>query len=174
MDDLPRPEGIEPEHIHEASGSILRRGPFGLGLLAVVLAPALFGVYGSDTRLTASGDGVLLEVDGPDRARNGEFFEVVVSVEARRNIENLVVMIGSNLWRDVTVNTLLPDPSEHGFRNGAYELRFGEISEGERLEVKIDAQINPAHSASANRDTIAVADGDSVLAKIFYEMRVLP
>jgi hypothetical protein len=40
--------------------------------------------------------------------------------------------------------------------------------------VKLDAQINPGHTASANEDTIAIADGESVLANVFYVMEVLP
>jgi hypothetical protein len=174
MDDLPRPGGIEHKHIHEASGSIFRRWPFGLGGLAIVLAPAFFGVYGSDTKLIGAGNGVQLEVEGPGRARNGEFFELVLKVEAQRDVQDLVVLIGADLLRDVTVNTFLPDPSDYGFRDGSYELRFGRLAAGEGLEVKLDAQINPGHTASANEDTIAIADGESVLANVFYVMEVLP
>jgi hypothetical protein len=172
MDDLP--DGIEQRHIHEASGSIFRRWPFGLGGLMIILAPAFFGVYGSDTTLATADNGVLLEVEGPGRIRNGEFFELLLSVEAHRDIHDLVVLVGADLLLDATVNTLLPDPSEHGFRDGSYEFRFGQLAAGESLEVKIDAQINPDHTPSANDDTISVADGESVLAKVFYVMEVLP
>jgi len=174
MDDLPRPGGIEHKHIHEARGSIFRRWPFGLGGLAIVLAPAFFGMYGSDTRLVGAGSGVQLEVEGPGRARNGEFFELVLDVEALRDVQDLVVLVGADLLRDVTVNTVLPDPSEYGFRNGSYEFHFGRLASGASLKVKLDAQINPGHTPSANEATIAVADGESVLAKVFYVMEVLP
>jgi hypothetical protein len=174
MDELRRPEGIERKHVHEAGGSIFRRWPFGLGGLAIVLAPAFLGVYGSDARLSHDGSGVHLEVDGPGRARNGEFFELVLNVEAQRDVRDVVVLIGADLLRDVTVNTLLPDPSEHGFRDGSYEFHFADLAAGESLEVKLDAQINPAHTPTANQGTIAVADGETVLAEVFYVMEVLP
>jgi hypothetical protein len=174
MDDLPRPGGIEHKHIHEAGGSIFRRWPFGLGILAIILAPAFFGVYGSDTKLEGRGSGVQFEVEGPGRTRNGEFFELILNVEAQRDVQDLVILIGVDLLRDVTVNTLLPDPSEHGFRDGSYEFAFGRLAAGESLEVKLDAQINPGHMPSANEDTIAVADGESELAKVLYVMEVLP
>lgn len=174
MDDLPHPAGVERKHVHEASGSVFHRGPFGLGALAIILAPAFFGVYGSDTKLAAAGNGVRFDVEGPGRTRNGEFFELTLSVEAQRNLQDLIVLIGADLLRDVTVNTLLPDPSEHGFRDGSFEFRFGQLAAGESLNLKLDAQINPGHAPSANQGTIAVADGETVLAKVSYVMEVLP
>jgi hypothetical protein len=174
MDDPPRPEGIEHQHLHEAKGSIVRRGPFGLMGLAAVLLPAFFGVYGGDVKRVGSGDNVHLIVEGPDRARNGEFFEMNIRIQASGGIGDLVVLIGADLLHQVTINTLLPDPSEHGFRNGSFEFRFGPLDAGENLQVKLDGQINPGHGPTANEDTIAVADGERVLTTVNYAMEVLP
>lgn len=174
MDALHRPDGVERKHVHEAGGSVLRRWPFGLGSLAIVLAPAFFGLYGSDARLSRDGRGVHLEVDGPGRVRNGEFFELVMNVEAQRDVRDVVILIGADLLRNITVNTLLPDPSEHGFRDGSYEFHFGNLAVGDSLEVKLDGQINPGHIPTANQGTIAVADGEAVLVEVFYVMEVLP
>jgi hypothetical protein len=174
MHDLARPDGIEPKHIHEAGGSVVRRWPFGLAGLGVLLALAFFGVYGNEERLTGSGSEVQLVVQGPGRIRNGEFFEMALNVGTRRDIRDLVVLIGADLWRDVTVNTLLPDPAEHGFRDGSYAFRFGPLGAGESLRIKVDGQINPSHAPSANEDTIEIADGDTTLVTINYAMEVLP
>jgi hypothetical protein len=174
MDNLPRPDGVERKHIHQARGSVLSRWPFGLFGLGVLLAPAFFGIYGSNTKLAGAGSGVQLELEGPGRARNGEFFELLVNIQAQRDIRDVVVLIGADLLRDVTVNTLLPDPSEHGFRDGSYEFHFGRLPAGESIKVKLDAQINPGHTPSANADTVEVADGETPLAKVFYVMEVLP
>lgn len=174
MDNLARPEGIEQSHIHEAGGSIFRRWPFGLAGLAAVLALAFFGVYGKHGQRAASGNEALLRVEGPERLRNGEFFEMVLTVRAQNDIQDLVVLVASDVWRDVTVNTLLPDPSEHGFRDGSYEFRFGPLGAGETLNVKVDAQINPSHTPSVNEGTIEIADGDMVVATLNYAMEVLP
>lgn len=173
MDELARPEGIERKHIAEAKGSVFRRWPFGLAALAVILFLSFFGVYGNSETVAAAGGGVQFTVEGPVRARNGEFLEMTVSVDARRDVQDLVVLIGAGLFRGVTVNTLLPDP-EHGFRNGSFEFSFGRLAAGESLQVKIDAQINPYHVFSSNADSIAVADGDTVLATVDYAMEVLP
>lgn len=174
MDELATPEGIEHKHIHEAKGSIFRRWPFGLGGLAIILAPAFFGVYGNHTSIAGDASAVRFTVDGPARIRNGEFFEITVDVEAKSNIRDLVVLVGAGLLRDITVNTLLPDPSEHGFRDGSFEFRFGPLEAGKRLQVKVDSQINPGHRPSVNADAIAVADGEVVLATVDYAMEVLP
>ena len=174
MSDLARPDGIEPKHIHEAGGSVVRRWPFGLAGLGVLLALAFVGVYGGQDRLAGSGSEVELAVEGPFRIRNGEFFEMVLNVETRRDIRDLVVLIGADLWRDVTVNTLLPDPSEHGFRDGSYEFRFGPLEAGGSLRIKVDGQINPSHAPSANEDTIEIADGEATLVTVNYAMEVLP
>jgi hypothetical protein len=174
MDNLARPDGIEQHHIHEAQGSLLLRWPFGFAGLAILLAPAFFGVYGEYRRLAASGEAVEFSVEGPGRIRNGEFLEIILSIEARRDIRDVVVLVGADLWRDITVNTLLPDPAEHGFRDGAYEFRFGPLSAGEILNVKVDGQINPHHTPSVNEGRIDIADGDAVLATVNYAMEVLP
>lgn len=174
MDERATPQGIEHKHIHDARGSIFRRWPFGLAALAVVLLPAFFGVYGSNATLAGAGTDVRFTVDGPRRIRNGEFFELILNIEAQGRVEDAVVLIGAPLFRDMTINTLLPDPSEHGFRNGSFEFRFGALGAGESLQVKLDGQVNPSHTPSANKGAIAVADGETILATVDYAMEVLP
>jgi hypothetical protein len=174
MDERARPQGIEHKHIHEAKGSIFRRWPFGLAVLAVALAPAFFGVYGSNAILASAGTDVRFTVEGPRRVRNGEFFELILDIKAQRRVEDTVVLLGAPLLRDMTINTLLPDPSEHGFRDGSFEFRFGALDAGESLQVKVDGQVNPSHTWSANRGAIAIADGETTLATVDYAMEVLP
>ena len=174
MGDLARPEGIEPRHVHEASGSLVRRRPFDLAGLGLLLGLGFFGFYGADASHTASADGVELAVEGPGRIRNGEFFEMSISVATTRDIADVVILIDTDVWRDVTVNTLLPDPAEHGFRDDAFEFRFGALNAGESLHFKIDGQINPSLALYAHEGAIYVGDGDAVLAAVTYAMEVLP
>lgn len=152
----------------------MRRWPFSLGGLGVLLGLGFFGVYGADTRLAGAGNSVELVVEGPGRIRNGEFFEMILSVATKRDISDLVVLIDADLWREVTVNTLLPDPSGHGFRRNAFEFRFGALNAGESLLIKVDGQINPSLTLSAHEGPISVADGDAVLTAVTYAMEVLP
>ena len=174
MNQSVRPDGIEHHHVHEARGSLLARWPFSLAGLGALLLLALVGVFGADARITGTGDDVSLVVDGPIRIRNGNFYDTVLTVETRRDIRDLVVLIDKNIWYQVTVNTVLPEPSEYGFHNGSFELRFGTLSAGDSLVVKISAQINSGRKPSTNAGKIALADDDDVLATVDYAMEVLP
>lgn len=177
MSDLEGPEGIERRHIHEASGSRLQSWPVGLAGLGLLLGASLLGWFGTEARLTDAGDGIVLSVEGPARIRNGEFFEMVMTVETDRPISDLVLVVDDDLWRDVTVNTLIPAAAEEGYRAGAFELRFGPREAGSRLVVKVDGQVNPDHTASTNRGTVALVDGDGdgePLARVDFAMEVLP
>ncbi|HLU05013.1 MAG TPA: hypothetical protein VKZ91_00525 [Woeseiaceae bacterium] len=174
MNEQARPDGIEHRHVHEAQGSILRRRPFGLAALTLVLLPAFFGVYGSKAIVVGTGPEVRLTVEGPSRIRNGEYLEIILNIEAQSQVEEAVVLVGASLLRDITVNTLLPTPSEQGFRDDSFEFRFGRLDASDRLNVKIDAQINTNHTPSASEGAIAVADGETMLTKVDYAIEVLP
>ncbi|MGH2428853.1 MAG: hypothetical protein ACRDGV_08210 [Candidatus Limnocylindria bacterium] len=174
MNDLGAPEGIERRHIHESGGSRLQRMPIGLLGLGVLLAASVLGLFGSEARRTVAGDGIGLQVAGPERIRNGEFFEMVVTAEAERAIADLVLRIDDEIWRDVTVNTLIPAATDEGYRDGAFEFRFGPLEAGSRFIVKIDGQINPDHGPSANNGPISLGDADDVLVTVNYAMEVLP
>lgn len=174
MNDPARPDGIEPHHIHEAHGSLLVRWPFNLAGLAILLALAFVGVFGTAARIVGKGDRVSLAVEGPVRIRNGNFYETVLTVETRRDIRDLVILIDKAIWYEVTVNTILPEPSEQGFHDGSFELHFGRLAADDKLVVKFSAQINSGRRPSTNAGKIAVADGDIVLATVDYAMEVLP
>jgi hypothetical protein len=174
LSELSRPDGIEQAHIHEAHHSVFRRWPFTLVSLSALMILALLGAFGSDVRITEAGDRVELTVDGPGRIRNGCFFETLLVVDTRRDIRDLVFLVDKDIWYEVTVNTVLPEPSEYGYRNGSFELRFGRLEADKSLVIKVAAQINSGRRASTNEGNITLADGDAVLATIHYAMEVLP
>ncbi len=168
-----RPDGIAPRDIHHSS--LLSRWPFDLAALGVVLLLAFVGVFGANARLNAVGDGVSLAVHAPVRIRNGNFYETVLTVNAPgREIQDLVIRVDRDVFYQVTVNAILPEPSEYTFRDGAYELRFGSLPAGGVLVVQISAQLNSGRKPSTNAGQISVADGDVVLTTVDYAMEVLP
>lgn len=168
------PEGIESRHIYRAEGSTFRQWPWGSAALGVLLTLSFFGVYGDVQKRSHSGEEVQFVVEGPSVIRNGEFFEMMLTVEARRDIQNLSIRVEADLWRDMTVNTLLPDPSEQSFANGAFVLEFGMLDAGKNLLVKIDGQVNPSHGPSANEGVISIADDRTTLASVNFNIEVLP
>jgi len=174
MLESPRPDGIEPKHIHDARGSRLRRWPVGLVGLGVLLALSFFGVFGAGARMVATGEQVELIVDSPSHIRNGMFFETVITIETERDLRDAVILVDKDLWREVTVNTILPEPTEYGFREDAFEFRYGPLTAEERLVIKVALQVNSGHGPSANQGSVALADGDAILATLNYAMEVLP
>jgi hypothetical protein len=173
MNDVQWPDGIKPRHIHEAHGSGFRS----LGsiiLLGLLLAASLFGLFGIRDTLTAAGDGVRLAVEGPKRIRSGEYFEMLFTIETEREIRDAALSVDTRIWHDVTINTIIPQPTEEDFRDGSFEFHFGALPPGSRLAVKIDGQINPAYPPGLNEGKVAVVDGAAILAAVEYSMRILP
>lgn len=174
MNDRNSPEGIEPRHIHEDARTGIRTWPVGLAALGILLVAALFGIFGAEARLTSAGNGVELAVEAPVRIRNGEVFEMRMFVATKRDIRDLVLLVDSDVWRNLTVNTMMPEAFEEGFREGAFEFHFGVLNAGASLLVKVDGQINPSHPPSRNAGRISLADGETVLTTVDYRMEVFP
>lgn len=172
--DIALPEGIEKRHIHEAGGSFRHQWPVGMLGLGVLLLASVLGWFGTEEQLTAAASEVQLSVDGPSRIRNGEFFELLITIETDRPIGDLTLVIDEDVWRDTTVNTFIPAASEENFEDGAFTFAFGPFEPGSQLSIKVDGQVNPDHTPSANRGPIAVADGDEPLVELDYVMEVLP
>lgn len=173
MNEVTLPDGIEPRHIHEAHGSGIRAWGAPV-LLGIVLALALAGVLGKRTTLTAAENGVVLTVEGPQRIRSGEFFELLFTIETEREIKDAVLAVDADVWHDITINTMIPQATEEGFSEGAFEFHYGALPPGTRLLVKVDGQVNPNYPPGPNRGAIEVTDGAATLASLDYTIMVLP
>lgn len=171
---IPLPTGIERRHVAERRGLRSHASPLALVLLALVVGAGVFGVYGAERVQTSSGTSATLTVDAPYRIRNGEFFEMRLTVEARASIDEAVVAVDAELWRDMTVNTLIPAPTEEEAVDGEFRFSFGALEAGDRLDVKVDLQINPDHPMRTNRGAIRLLDGEEPIAEVEYELGVLP
>jgi hypothetical protein len=142
--------------------------------LALLIAAALLGLFGiSQTRGTAGG-GVSLSVTGPERIRSGEYFEMLFTIETEREIKDAVLGIDSDIWHDITINTMIPQPTEEGFEDGSFDFHYGALRPGTRLLVKVDGQVNPRYPPGTNEGAIDLTDGAATLASIDYSLTVLP
>jgi hypothetical protein len=168
------PTGIEDRHIAERRGLRGHASPIPLVLLAVVVGAGLFGLYGAERVHSSSTETATLEVQGPYRIRNGEFFEMRFHVEAHEAIAEPVIGIDSAIWEDMTMNTLVPAPSEEESADGEFLFTFAPLEAGDRLEVKIDLQINPDHPIRTNRGAVRLLDGEEPITEVEYELGVLP
>lgn len=173
MNEVTRPDGIEPRHIHEARGSgIMTWG--GIALLGLVMIIALSGVFGSQTTLSDAPESVKLTVEGPKRIRSGEYFEMMFTIEAEREIRDAVLSIDAGIWHDLTINTMIPMATEEGFQDGSFDFHYGALPAGTRLLVKVDGQVNPRYPPGPNQGAIEVTDGPATLASVDYRIMVLP
>jgi hypothetical protein len=166
-----RPDGIEPHHVREPTAG--HANPIGLIVLGTAMVVALLGFAGSEVDRSASGNGVTLSWHGPERIRNGEFFELRITVTGSERVGRLVLGIDASLWEDFTINTFIPGAEAETSREGEFLFDFGELAAGETLLVKVDAQINP-DKLGANSGTLTAYDGDQALTELALTIEVRP
>jgi len=99
---------------------------------------ALTGMLGHERDWRAQADGVSLAVHGPETTRNGEFFEIRVTVETDTRIDDLTIGVAKTLWEDMTVNTMIPAATEETGTDEEFRFTFGPLEAGTRFDFKID------------------------------------
>jgi hypothetical protein len=168
------PDGIIDQHQvpprYARHASIFSLSVLG-GLLALAATGSLGG--GKNPTVTMTGDAVAVDLNMPSVIRNGQFFETRIAITALRPMSEVVIAVEPSLWRDFTVNSMIPAASEERFKGGLYQFSYGELGQGERLFVKVDSQINPALFGGTSGQLI-VLDKDTVVARIPLSIRVLP
>lgn len=161
--------------MHHASALGRHASPIALLLVTGLMIAATLGAFGSGRNhdFRAVAPAATLSVNTPARIRNGMFFETRIRIEPHQAFSDLILAVEPSLWRDVTVNTMIPAPAEETFEQGAFRLSYGEWEAGAPLEIKIDSQINPS-LFRGTEGTIALYDGDERVLALPIEMRVLP
>jgi hypothetical protein len=139
------------------------------------MAAAALGLFGGQPspRIDADFGPVALSVKTPLTIRNGEFFETGINIRADAPIADATLAVETGLWRDMTINTMIPAPTEEEFKDGEYRFSYGPLAAGETLTIKIDGQINPPLFAG-NEGAIAIYDGDRLLGRRQFRIKVLP
>lgn len=168
------PDGILERHWRPASRRRRLQGPLATLVLTATVIAGLLGLFGlPDQTRTVTVPRADLEVNGPRVIRNGEFFEMRMRVRAREAIAKPVLAVGADVWRDITVNTMIPAATEEEYSNGEYRFTFGRLDAGDELLFKVDAQINPNYWGSSS-DRIRIFGDEEPIAGIWYDMTVLP
>jgi hypothetical protein len=167
------PEGIGDEHSRPVAGWRVHASPLSLVVFGVVIVLALTGLLGRESDRRAEGSGVRLAVHSSEIIRNGEFFEMRISVEADAPIGELVIGIGDGLWEDMTVNTLIPAATEEESADGEFRFTFASLEAGTPFLLKIDLQVNP-DIVGGNDGSVTVYDGEDELATTDVSITVLP
>ena len=168
-----RPDGIAPRHF-ERGGEWLR-GIVPISLLGAVLLAALLGLFGGgrDSTSSVAESGARLSITAPRTLRNGMFFEIVIIADARRAIAKPVIAISGSYLFDLTINSSIPQASEESFKGGNVAMTYQALQPGERLQVKLDGQVNPT-LVGVNRGKIVLRDGSTELASQQVSLKVFP
>lgn len=170
------PDGLSEVQAREDRRLFVRHAnPFSVIVLGGLLLAALLGVFagGRVRPLVAETPQASFQVATPRVVRNGLFFETRIDVAARGAFKDLTIGVSPELWRDMTINTTIPQASEEAFEQGLFRMHYGAIDAGERLVVKIDGQINPPLTLGTHGQ-IALFDGDRRVAMVSVSIRVLP
>ncbi len=173
--DLAYPDGLAPDHAEKRGGWHRHANLLPLLVLGALMALAMTGLLaGSRTPERAADFGTArLGVTVPEILRNGEFFEMGIHVAARERIADLQVTLPVALWRDMTINTMIPAPSEEASADGMLRFTYGELAAGTTLAIKIDGQINPPLTLGTKGD-VTIYDGERRIGALPITIRVLP
>ncbi|CCW19281.1 hypothetical protein EBBID32_36470 [Sphingobium indicum BiD32] len=58
----------------------------------------------------------------PDTLRNGMAFETIVEVTPRRPVGDLVIAMSDGLWREMTINTMMPAAGEESHKDASHRF----------------------------------------------------
>ena len=167
------PDGIDDDHVAPIEGWRRHASPLALVVFGAVVLLALSGVLGHERDWRAEMEGTSLTVHAPETIRNGEFFEMRITVEASEPIEELGVGVATSLWEDMTVNTMIPSATEEAGTDGEYRFTFDRLDGGSAFDLKVDLQVNP-DIVGGNEGDITVYDGDDAIAQVAIAIAVLP
>ena len=167
------PDGIGEEHARPAQGWRRHASPLALVVFGVVMALGLAGLLGREGEWRADTNGVSLQVHTSEIIRNGEFFEMRISVESDEPLDELVIGVEESLWEDLTVNTMIPGAADEASANGEFRFTFAELEPGTPFLLKVDLQVNP-DIVAGNDGAVTVYDGDEPMATTDVTITVLP
>jgi hypothetical protein len=170
------PEGIELERNRDlaahTAGPWVRRAL--LACVAALPLLALLGVFGQHpSTSTAASPQASLSVTAPTRLRGGLIFQVRVKVLARREIKQLQLDFAEGWWESMSVNSIVPEPSNENSHDGQVVLSYGDLPAGKALVVWIYCQVNPTN-VGKRREDVALLDGAQQLARVHRSLTIFP
>ena len=168
-----RPDGIDdPDELRRRPRFA---GGFRLLVIGIVPLLALTGVLGGGPSPVVSAETPRAELTlkTPATVRSGILFETDIDVRARTPIRDAVIAVPVQRWRDLTINTTLPDPQQVEATGGEFRFHFGPLRTGQRLSVKVDGQVNPP-LVGRTEGHVRLLDGEVEIARVPDNLLVLP
>ena len=169
----PPPDGIGEEHARPLKGWRQNASPVSLVIFGAVMVLGLTGLLGREAEWLAETNGVRLDVHTSEIIRNGEFFEMRVTVESEQPLSELVIGVDEGLWEDMTVNTMIPGATDEASADGEFRFTFAELEAKTPFLLKVDLQVNP-DIVAGNDGAVTVYDGEEPMATTDVSITVLP
>jgi hypothetical protein len=142
--------------------------------LAVFLALGLLNLFGQrPSTTTAESAAATLEVYAPERVRGGLFYEARFRIDARREVEEAILVLDSGWAEGITINTVEPSPLGAASRDGTLVYELGRIPAGRKHVFFLQLQVNPTNVGHRSQD-VRLFDGDELLATIDRSITVFP
>jgi hypothetical protein len=169
-----RPQGIDDSHVYEVWWH-KHASPVSIMLIGALLAAAVLGLFGGQPHpvRNVATPAATVELQFPEILRNGEFFEMRATITTRRKFDDLRLGIDAHYWRDLTINTMIPAPSDEKSENGEYIFSYGPIESGQKVTLKFDGQINPPLFAGT-KGHLKLMDGYETVSVIPVALKVFP
>jgi hypothetical protein len=170
------PEGITLERDLELKGRV--RGPWVrralLCCVAILPVLALLNVFGQHPSTTSAyGPAASLSVTAPTRLRSGLIFQVKVKVVAHQAIKQPEIVFAEGWWESMSVNSIVPEPSESSSRDGRVVLTYGKLEPGQSLVSRIYFQVNPTNVGKRDED-VELNDGETPLVGVHRSLTIFP
>jgi hypothetical protein len=145
-----------------------------LSCIAALPALALLGFFGQQpSTTTASAPAATLSLSAPDALRGGLIYQVTITVTARGRLDDPRLVLSSGWFDGTTMNTVTPDPVSEAQREGGVALAYGSLLARQKLQVRMQFQVNPTDVAHRNL-RVALFDGTRPVTTIRHTMRIWP
>jgi hypothetical protein len=145
-----------------------------IGLIAAICVAALLNVFGQRPTTThASGAAADLTVFAPVRLRGGLFYEGRISVVARQQIDDAVLVLDHGWAEQTSINTIEPAPVDESGDDGRVALGYGKLEAGDELIVYIQLQVNPTNVGRRSQ-RVELRDGPTLVAATDRTVTVFP
>jgi hypothetical protein len=170
------PEGLSLERHRDFAGA--RAAPWIRRLLLCCIAAlpvlALLNEFGQHpVTSSASSPAASMNVTAPSRLRSGLIFQVRVQVVAHSDIKELAIAFDKGWWESMSVNSIVPEPSEESSDEGKVVLSYGQLGAGHEHVNWIYFQVNPTN-VGKRTENIELRDGSNPLLTIHRAMTIFP
>jgi hypothetical protein len=143
-------------------------------LLALLIIVAFSGVFGGQIRrMDDRTSSATMVVTGPAFVRSGMFLEYEIRARARRAMANATIEFDGEMWKGVTINTIVPAPEAERFHDGVMRLELGPLRPGQVAIVRISGQFNP-EAAGTRSASIILRDNDTAMAAVTWRLWIWP